>query len=118
MRIIADLFLDGDINSPHLKEVAIFHRSLSASPYIKSTYQSITATSTNYKISQVNEDLPEGPYGDEKNVIVLGSDFSDEFNGYMEGAIRITRCKIYALCGTADPLEHLGAVRGFRGGEH
>lgn len=116
MRIIADLYLDGDTSSPHLKEVAIFHRSLSASPYIKSTYQSVTATSTHFKISQTNEELPEGPEGDEKNVIVLGSDFSDEFNGYMEGAVRLARRKIYALCGTADPLEHLGAVKGFRGG--
>ena len=48
-------------------------------------------------------------------MIVLGSDFSDEFNGYMEGAVRLTRRKIYALCGTPDPLEHLGAVKGFRG---
>jgi hypothetical protein len=118
MHIIADLFLEGDVNSPNLQEVAIFHRSLSASPYIKSTYQSVTATSTNFKISQANEELPEGPEGDEKNVVVLGSDFANEFNGYMEGAVRHARHKIYALCGTADPLEHLGAVKGYRGGEH
>lgn len=83
LQIIADLFLEGDSNSPHLKEVAIFHRSLSASPYIKSTYQSVTATSTYHKISKTGENLPDGPEGDEPNVVVLGSDFSDQFNGYM-----------------------------------
>lgn len=118
MHLIADLFLDGDINSPHLKEVAIFHRSLSKSPYIKSTYQSVTATSTVHKISQTGEDLPEGAEGDEQNVVVLGSDFSDEFNGYMEGAVRLARRKIYALCETPDPLASLGAVKSFRGGDH
>jgi len=83
MRVIADLFLDGNADSPHLQQVAIFSRSLSASPYIKSTYQSVTATSTYYKISKTEEHLPHGPEGDEPNVVVLGSDFSEEFNGYM-----------------------------------
>jgi hypothetical protein len=114
MRIIADLYLEGDIDSPFLREVAIFHRSLSASPYIKSTYQSVTAKSTHFQIHQTGEDLPEGAEGDEPNLIVLGSDFSDEFNGYMEGGVRLARRKIYALCGSKDPLEHLGAVKSYR----
>jgi monoamine oxidase len=28
-------------------------------------------------------------------MIVIGSDFSEEFNGYMEGGIRIARKKLY-----------------------
>lgn len=37
-------------------------------------------------------------------MIILGSDFSDEFAGYMEGAIRIARRKMYAECNSKDPL--------------
>lgn len=56
MKIIADIYLDHDINSPHLKEVAIFAKSLSDYAYIKSTYQSVTAASTAYKINKLEED--------------------------------------------------------------
>lgn len=47
-------------------------------------------------------------------MIILGSDFSDEFAGYMEGAIRIARKKMYAQCKSKDPLEHLTEVKGFQ----
>lgn len=48
MKIIADIYLDHDYDSPHLKEVAIFAKSLSDYPYIKSTYQSVTAANAAY----------------------------------------------------------------------
>lgn len=81
MKIVADIYLNRDYDSPHLKEVAIFAKSLSDYPYIKSTYQSVTATNAAYEINKLGED--KKPEEDEHNVIVLGSDFSDEFCGYM-----------------------------------
>lgn len=54
MKIIADIYLKGDINNPHLKDVAIFAKSLSDYEYIKSTYQAVTATETAYKINKLS----------------------------------------------------------------
>lgn len=64
-----------------MKEVAIFVKSMSESPYIKSTYNSFSAISTASKINKLEERV--NPRGDELNLVVLGSDFSDEFNGYI-----------------------------------
>jgi hypothetical protein len=50
---------------------------------------------------------------DEVNITIIGSDFSEEFNGYIEGGIRIARKKIYSLCGQQDPLEYLGTSKTF-----
>lgn len=47
---MADIYLKGDINSPHLKDVPIFAKSLSQYEYIKSTYQSTTALAVANKV--------------------------------------------------------------------
>lgn len=107
MQIVADLYLNGDVNHENLKEVAIFAKSLSKSPYIRSTYQAATAPGVYSSIVKNGEDCWAAPQSEEKNLVVLGSDFSDEFAGYMEGAIRHARKKIYALCKAADPLDYL-----------
>lgn len=60
-----------------LQEVALFYRSFIDFPYIKSAYQAITAINTLRDINAVGEDIRTVRNGDEKNVIILGSDFSD-----------------------------------------
>lgn len=42
---------------------------------------------------------------------MLGSDFSDDFGGYMEGAVRLARRKIFSLVGKEDPLVGLVTVK-------
>lgn len=46
-------------------------------------------------------------YGDEQNVYFVGSEFSDSFASYIEGAIRVSRKKTFKLIGKEDPLKHL-----------
>lgn len=59
-----------------LQEVAIFTRCLADNPYIKSTYQASTAINTYKKVNALKEDYNRARGSDEKNVIILGSDFS------------------------------------------
>ncbi len=40
-------------------------------------------------------------------MIIIGSDFSEICNGYMEGGVRIAREKIYQQLQKDDPLEYL-----------
>jgi len=63
--------------------VAIFWKSLSANPYIKSTYDATTGPGVYKSIFEKNLDFNEAHQGQEENMIILGSDFSDEFCGYM-----------------------------------
>ena len=49
----------------------------------------------------MGEDFATARAGDEKNVVLLGSDFADEFSGYMEGAIRIAESKVRKMLGVA-----------------
>lgn len=46
-------------------------------------------------------------FRDENGITFVGSEYSLEFASYMEGAVRITRKKIYGLIGEKDPYEHL-----------
>lgn len=97
MQILADIFFEGDASRPELQEVAIFTGTLSTDPYIRSTYQASTRIETFKKIHALGEDFNEARYRDEKNLVLLGSDFSEEFEGYMEGAIRIANKKVRRL---------------------
>ena len=40
LKVIADLYLKGDVSHPHLKQCVVFTRSLSWNPYIRDTYDS------------------------------------------------------------------------------
>lgn len=97
MKIIADLYLQGNTNHEMLREVAIFTRCLADKPYIKSTYQASTAANTYKQVNALKEDYNKARLSDEKNVILLGSDFSEEFSGYIEGAVRIANTKVNRL---------------------
>lgn len=83
MRIIADLYLQGNVNHELLQEVAIFTRCLADNPHIRSTYQASTAINTYRRVNALKEDYNKARGSDEKNVLILGSDFSEEFGGYM-----------------------------------
>jgi hypothetical protein len=52
IEIVANLFLGGDKNHPDLEGVAIFWNTLSDSPYIQSTYQSLKSISLVDKINK------------------------------------------------------------------
>lgn len=92
--IVANLFLEGDYNHRDLDNVAIFWKTLSDSPYIQATYQSLTSISLIDKINKKGLSF-NSIWRNEENMIVIGSDFSEQFNGYMEGGIRIARKKIH-----------------------
>lgn len=83
------------MNHPYLKECVIFTRSLSWGPYIRNTYDS-TAKPRIFKELYDRQLDNVDPSADEHNIIMLGSDFSenDELSGYMEGGVRIANRKV------------------------
>jgi len=46
-------------------------------------------------------------YRDENGIVFVGSEYSLQFASYLEGAVRITRQKMFDLIGEKDPLSHL-----------
>lgn len=72
-------------------------------PFIRSGFQSNTRPGTFTQVMQRGGDLT-ALYGDEKNIYFVGSEFSDSFASYIEGAIRIARKKVFKLINKEDPL--------------
>ena len=71
--------------------------------FIRSGFQSNTRPGTFTRILQRGGNM-DALYGDEKNVFFVGSEFSDSFASYIEGAIRISRKKAFKLINREDPL--------------
>ena len=92
---MADLYLNGDVDHPCLKECVIFTRSLSWIPYIRNSFDSTTMPLVHKELYERNLDDID-PSEDEHNIIMLGSDFSEnhEIASYMEGAVRIANRKV------------------------
>lgn len=57
--MVAELFLKGDTNSPHLKGCITYSRSFSDNPYIKAGYQATTKREIWKKIKDQGEDYVE-----------------------------------------------------------
>lgn len=74
--------------------------------FIRSGFQSNTRPGTFTQVLKRGGDM-NALYGDQKNIYFVGSQFSDSFASYIEGAIRISRKKAYKLLGKEDPLRHL-----------
>ena len=75
-------------------------------PYIRSGFQSNTRPGTFARVLSRGGDL-SALYGDEQNIYFVGSEFSDSFASYIEGAIRVARRKVFKLINKTDPLQHL-----------
>ena len=58
-------------------------RTFKDNPYIRAAYQASTPTGVYQQVYDLGEDFATARAGDEKNVVLLGSDFADEFSGYM-----------------------------------
>jgi hypothetical protein len=56
--------------------VAIFTRTFSNNPYIKAAYSASTAPGIYKQVHELGEDCEDARSSDEKNVVILGSDFS------------------------------------------
>lgn len=74
--------------------------------FIRSGFQSNTRPGTFSQILKRGGDL-RSLYNDEQNVYFVGSEFSDSFASYIEGAVRVARKKAFKLIGKKDPLRHL-----------
>lgn len=74
--------------------------------FVRSGFQSNTRPGTFTQILNRGADLT-ALYSDENNLYFVGSEFSDSFASYIEGAIRIARKKAFKLIGKKDPLRHL-----------
>jgi len=72
----------------------LYECSYMKNPYVKSGFQSNTRPGTFTRILQMGDTL-DSFYRDENNIIFVGSEYSKRFASYIEGAIRITREKIF-----------------------
>ena len=96
MAVLADIYLEGNTGHQYIQKCMIFTRSLSYIPYIRDTYDSTTAPTVMKKLFDKNIDHLD-PYDcDQPNLIILGSDFSEDEDGCgdMEGAVSIANRKI------------------------
>lgn len=71
--------------------------------FIRSGFQSITRPGTFGQVIDQGDSL-NALYRDENGITFVGSEYSLQFASYMEGALRITREKVYKLLGEKDPL--------------
>ena len=94
--MIADLYLQGDINHPSIKECAVFTRCLSWNSYIRDSFDSTLAPEKYKELYYMGVDHLDPESSDEHNMIMLGADFTedDDMPGYMEGAVRIANRKV------------------------
>jgi monoamine oxidase len=94
IELLAKMFLNGDTKHPDLQDLVFSECSFQKDEYIRSGFQSNTKPGTFGKLLDQNEGL-EAFYRDEDNLIFAGSEYSDEFASYMEGAIRSARKKVH-----------------------
>lgn len=74
--------------------------------FIRSGFQSNTRPGTFGQVLDIGDSL-NALYRDENGITFVGSEYSLQFASYMEGAVRITREKVFKLIGQKDPLSHL-----------
>jgi len=74
--------------------------------FIRSGFQSNTRPGTFGQVLDMGESL-NALYRDENGITFVGSEYSLQFASYMEGAVRITREKVFKLIGMPDPLANL-----------
>lgn len=103
VELMAQMFLNGNMKHPDLQDVVFAERTFNNDQYIRSGFQSNNKPGTFSKLLSMNEGL-EAFYRDENGLVFAGSEYSDEFASYMEGAIRSARKKLYQSMGTEDPL--------------
>lgn len=72
-------------------------------PYIRSGFQSNSSPGTFTAVANFGETV-QAFYRDENNIVFVGSEYSEEFASYMEGAIRVARKKCFSLIGEQDDL--------------
>lgn len=102
-KVVADMYLKGDINSPHLEQVITYSRTFTYNPYIVAAYQPTTKMGVWKAVEDSGDEFNESFDRDENGVYFIGSEFDDQFGSYMQGALRVTRRKVYQLISKADP---------------
>lgn len=105
LKVIADMFLEGDTASPELQDVIFAERTFKNNRYIRSCYQSVSKVGLAAQIEHRFRDSLDVRDRDENSLIFVGSELASlsEFGTYVEGAIRYTRSKIYHHLQKADP---------------
>lgn len=93
---------DPEAKKKFFEESLFYESTFMDNPYIRSGFQSNTRPGTFRNIIRMRDGL-NCYYRDEKNVYFVGSEYSQEFASYMEGAIRVARLKGYQLIGEKDP---------------
>lgn len=71
--------------------------------FVNSAFQSNCKPGTLTALLQRGE-VFQKYYEDEQGVSFVGSEWADNFNSYMEGAVRSASAKIHKLLGKADPF--------------
>lgn len=101
--VLADIFLEGDKESPHLKKCFSYRRTFSENPFIRAGYQATTGKQIWKQVYEQGEDYGQTYEREEKNIIYIGSEFAEEFSTYMEGALRLARKRTHQVLNLQDP---------------
>lgn len=78
-------------------------RTFTGYEYIGAAYQPTTKIGVWKAVEDSREEYGESFETDENGVHYIGSEFDEEFGSYMEGALRITRKKVFQLISKSDP---------------
>lgn len=103
VKLLAKMFLNDDVNHPDLQDLVFKECGFTNDKYIRSCFQSNTKPGTFSKLLELDEGL-DAYYRDEHGLVFAGSEYSDEFASYIEGAVRSARKKVHRELNLQDPL--------------
>ena len=104
--LLAKMYLEGNEQSPELEDIVYINTNIIDNRFVNSGFQS------NYKPGTMTALMKMGKvllncYDDENSLIFIGSEFSNDFNSFMEGAVRSASKKINSILGQPDPIVEL-----------
>ena len=70
------MFIDGNKNSPYLKNCFSYMRTFSTNPYIQAGYQATTKKEIWKQVNEAGEDYIKSYEKDENDLIYIGSEFA------------------------------------------
>lgn len=83
IKVIADMFLEGDLSSPELQDVVMAERSYRHNKYIKSCYQSMSKLGLVAEIESKFLDSNDCKIRDEYGIIFIGSELGGQHSTYV-----------------------------------
>ena len=104
--VLAQMYLEGDDQSHELDDMVYLNMDMMNNRFVFSGFQSNCKPGTLTALMELGEVFHKY-YDDENGIVFIGSEFSEDFNSYMEGAVRSASKKIHSLLNKCDPVVEL-----------